>query len=189
MPTTASRPSRALACPSLVRSRSGRSSQPPTNSSSSAGTPSRSSTRVTTRSAWLTWQPIRPAWWSRNRSGRASRSQQRRQAEAGQGADIEPETVLAGPVVLDVGTGVGPGPVEQRDQPVLQQVAEVDERLVACLAPPVHGVHGQMQRQRAAAAEQAEQQDGQLGRQPARGRRVTGEAAGRKGEPGFLAEP
>jgi len=46
-----------------------------------------------------------------------------------------------------------------------------------------------MQRQRAAAAEQAEQQDGQLGRQPARGRRVTGEAAGRKGEPGFLAEP
>src|SRR4051794_568642 len=115
--------------------------------------------------------------------------EQRRQAEAGQGADIKPESVRAGPVMLHVGTGVGPGPVVQCYQPVLQQVAEVDERLVACMAPPIHGVHGQMQRQRAAAAEQAEQQDGQLGRQPARGRRVTGEAAGRKGERGFLAEP
>ena len=43
MPTTASTPSCALATPSRLRSRSGRSSQPPTNSSSTAGTPSRSS--------------------------------------------------------------------------------------------------------------------------------------------------
>ena len=98
------------------------------------------------------------------------------QTEPGERADIEAKAVLLRPIVLDVRPGVGPGAIEQCDQPVLEQVAEVDERVVARLPPPVQRVRRQMQRQRTAAAEQAEQEHGEPGRVHRRRRHERGEA-------------
>ena len=52
--------------------------------------------------------------------------------------------------------GIGPRAIEQRDEPMLEHVEEVDERRVFALAPPFIRGFREMQRQRAIRSEEAE---------------------------------
>src|SRR6185437_6215755 len=96
----------------------------------------------------------RPAQFGAIRSGvpRARRGR----SEPEQRADIEEETVAFGPVEARSRLGIGPGPIEERDQPMLEEIDEIRERRIFPLPATLVGVLGEMQRQRAIRTEYSE---------------------------------
>ena len=118
------------------------------------------------------------------RRGRAAR-----QTESGQGADIEPKPILARPIVLHLRAGVCPGAVEQGDQPMLQQIAEVDEGVVAGCRRRSMAWAVRCSGSGPLLPNRPNSSTASLSGSPPAAGRVAGEAAGREGELGLLAEP
>jgi hypothetical protein len=73
-----------------------------------------------------------------------------------EGSDVDREPVLPGPVVLDRGPRVGPGPVEEHGHPVMEEIEEAHQGAVAVVAQAVPRVLGQVQGEGAVGPEQAE---------------------------------
>src|SRR5262249_35485806 len=83
-------------------------------------------------------------------------SAQRRRAQAAERGEAPAEVVLARAVDAHRGLRLGPCPVEERQHAVVEDVEEAHERRVATVARTVARPVGEVDRQRAVRAEQAE---------------------------------
>src|SRR6185437_1035962 len=88
------------------------------------------------------------------RHGIAAASRRGRHAECR--TDESQEAVALGAIEARSGIRVGPRAVEKRDQAVLEQVQEIREGRIFLVAPPLVGMLGQMQGQRAVGAKDTE---------------------------------
>ena len=80
----------------------------------------------------------------------------RRDADAGEGADIADEAVVVGPVVMGDRPRIRPGAEEELQEAVGEDVGEAREGRVAAVRPQI-GLDGGVERQRALRPEEAEE--------------------------------
>ena len=64
------------------------------------------------------------------------------QAQSGQRTQIKPEAILCRTIMLDMRPGIGPGAIEESDQAMLKQAAEVDKGVITGLLPPLERIAG-----------------------------------------------
>ncbi len=75
--------------------------------------------------------------------------------------DIRGKTVVGRAIPVDVWLRLGPGPIEQRQESVMEHIEERTERRIGGVSLPLPRIFGDVQGQRAIRTEQPEQPDPQ----------------------------
>jgi hypothetical protein len=112
----------------------------------------------------------------------------RRRGDAEERAEIAGKAIVVRPIAIDMRLRLRPCPVEQRQEPVMEEVEEARQRPVPRLPQAVARVFRDVDRQRAVRTEQAEQVDVQPRRTAAAARLERGQRRRRERQIRILAE-
>jgi hypothetical protein len=91
---------------------------------------------------------------------------QRLRGDAHERSDVDLKPIVLRPIAVDVRLRLRPGAVEERDEPVMEQIEEPAQRGIAGVPQAMSGVLGDVDGHRPVGAEQAEQPDLQARRRP-----------------------
>ena len=103
-------------------------------------------------------------------------------------SDVGREAIFLRPIPVDVRLRLGPGPVEEREEPVMKDIEKAAERRIARKTQPLPRVFREVQRQGAVGPEQPEQPHLEP-RRPAAAGLERGQRRGRKRQIGILPQP